>query len=144
MVAPGREFLDTNVLVYAYEPGAGARDDAARELVGALTKARRGVLSVQVMLEFHNTMTREFASGPSYSPEVAVRRLRRFSRWPVHSPIAEDVTAAAVISEHAQISIWDAMIVRSAERMGCRVLWTEDLNQGQVVAGVEIRNPFAD
>lgn len=38
---------------------------------------------------------------------------------------------------------WDAMIVRSAAALGCTVLWSEDLNVGQMIAGIEIRNPFA-
>jgi predicted nucleic acid-binding protein len=50
--------------------------------------------------------------------------------------------AAAAIADESRISVWDAMIIRSASRMQCPVLWTEDLNNGQVIAGVEIRNPF--
>ncbi|MFT4109078.1 hypothetical protein [Propionicimonas sp.] len=65
------------------------------------------------------------------------------SRWQVHSPLTHEVVAATLISEHSQVSLWDAMVVQSAASLGCEVLWTEDLDDGQRIAGVEIRNPFA-
>lgn len=136
-----REFIDTNVLVYAYEPDAGDRHLVARELVTRLGGSRRAAISVQVLQEFHVTMTRKMTHAV-YTPEFARARLQVLSRWPVHSPSAEDVVAAAEISNESQISLWDAMIVRSAIRMGCAVLWTEDLNPGQVISGVRIQSPF--
>jgi len=54
-----------------------------------------------------------------------------------------DILAAIDLADSAQISFWDAMILRSASEMGCTTLWTEDLNAGQVVAGVRIVDPFA-
>lgn len=140
-VLEAREFVDTNVLVYAYEPDAGDRHLAARELVARLGGSRRAAISVQVLQEFHVTMTRRMAHA-AYTPEVARARLQMLSRWPVHSPSADDVVAAAEISAESQISLWDAMILRSAARMGCAVLWSEDLNPGQVISGVRIQSPF--
>lgn len=138
---PALEFLDTNVLVHAYEPDADERHHIARNLVADVGMTRRGAVSVQVLLEFHVTMSRKMRHG-GYTPDVALARLKMLSRWPVHSPVAEDVVAATALSAAAQLSLWDATIIRSAERMGCSVLWTEDLTHGQLIAGVEIRNPF--
>ncbi|MGB4137382.1 MAG: PIN domain-containing protein [Microbacterium sp.] len=143
MASRERAFLDTNVLVYAYEPDAGPRHEVAATLLDGLGRSRRATLSVQVMLEFHNTMTRRMRHV-GYTPDVARRLMQRFSRWPTHSPVAEDVVAAVALSHEAQLSIWDAMIVRSAQQMGCGVLWTEDLSHGQVIEGVEIRSPFRE
>lgn len=50
--------------------------------------------------------------------------------------------AAAALAEEATLSFWDAMILRSAAQMQCPVLWTGDLNDGQIAGGVQIRNPF--
>ncbi|CAN5351161.1 hypothetical protein BH23ACT9_BH23ACT9_21880 [soil metagenome] len=61
----------------------------------------------------------------------------------MHAPLAHDVLAAAAVAEHHQLSFWDAMIVRSAAELGCSTLWTEDLNSGQQIGGVTVRNPFA-
>lgn len=65
----------------------------------------------------------------------------------LRTPRAPDVVAAAHLSQahHSQahqLSSWDAMIVRSATALGCRVLWSEDLTHGQRIGDVEIRNPF--
>ena len=75
-------------------------------------------------------------------PEVARQRLEVLSRWTVHAPTALDVIAASRLGEVHRVSFWDAMILRSAEALGCERLWTEDLNAGQRIAGVEIRDPF--
>jgi predicted nucleic acid-binding protein len=59
------------------------------------------------------------------------------------SPLADDVVAAASLSQRHQLSFWDAMIVRSAAELHCDILWSEDLNDGQIVEGVRVQNPFA-
>ncbi len=134
------EFVDTNVLLYAYDTGAGERHDRALELVSRLGRSRTGAVSVQVLQEFHVNATRKIAVPLS---AAAVRdRLRILALWHVHAPTSSDVLAASELAELAQLSIWDAMIVRSAAASGCETLWTEDLNTGRRIAGVEIRNPF--
>ncbi|CAN5782640.1 PIN domain-containing protein [soil metagenome] len=135
------EFVDTNVLLYAYDVTAGARHERARELVGRLGRARLGALSVQVLQEFYVNAVMKIATP--LTPEDARLRLRVLSRWPAHSPMPLDIVAASVISEDHQVSFWDAMIVRSASELGCTRLWTEDLNDGQMIAGVRVANPFA-
>ncbi|MFT4137198.1 PIN domain-containing protein [Microbacterium sp.] len=135
------QFVDTNVLVYAYDEGAGERHVQAIELVDQLGRGRSGAISVQVLQEFVVNVTRKSAVPLSMADARA--RVRMLSRWPTHSPLASDVVAATEIAESSRLSFWDAMIVRSAVRMECDVLWSEDLNPGQRIAGVEIRNPFA-
>lgn len=134
-------FVDTNILLYAYDVTAGARHETARALVGELGRSRQGVLSIQVLQEFYVNAVLKIAEP--ITPAVAADRLRILSRWTVHSPLAPDVIAAAEISQRHQLSFWDAMIVRSAAQTGCSTLLSEDLNAGQRVEGVEIVNPFA-
>ncbi len=136
------EFVDSNVVLYAYDATARARHRAAGDLMSRLGRTKQGVLSVQVLQEFYvNAVTKIVVP---LTPSVGRERLRTLSRWPVHSPLHHDVIAASVIGEDHQISFWDAMIVRSAAEMGCDVLWTEDLNEGQIINGVRIANPFAE
>jgi predicted nucleic acid-binding protein len=135
------EFVDTNVLLYAYDPAAGHRHDRAADLLGRLWSERIGAISVQVLQEFFVNATRKVAAP--VTPEAAIDRLRSLSRWRVHSPLADDVVAAATLSHRHRLSFWDAMIVRSAAELRCGVLWSEDLNDGQIVEGVRVRNPFA-
>ncbi|MBD0022987.1 PIN domain-containing protein [Gordonia pseudamarae] len=134
------EFVDTNVLLYAYDQGGDRRHGVASALIAELGRARAGVLSVQVLQEFYVNVTRKVEVPLSAAD--AQETLRALTRWPVHSPLAHDVIAAAEIADSTRISFWDAMVIRSASQMGCRVLWSEDLNSGQSIAGVEVRNPF--
>lgn len=134
------EFVDTNVLLYAYDPAAGDRHETARTLVDRLWRERRGALSIQVLQEFYVNVTRKAAKP--MTPESAAERLKSLSRWRVHSPLPDDVVAAATWSTRYQLSFWDAMIVRSAAELRCETLWTEDLSDGQVIEGVRLQNPF--
>ena len=135
------EFVDTNVLLCAYDGSAGVRHARARQLVGRLGRDRVGAISVQVLAEFYVNAVTKIATP--LTPDAARRRLRALGRWPAHSPAPLDVVAASVISEDHQLSFWDAMIIRSASELGCTRVWTEDLNDGQMIAGVRIANPFA-
>jgi predicted nucleic acid-binding protein len=70
--------------------------------------------------------------------------VREFAAWSVFAPAPEDVLAAIDLHTQAKIGFWDAMVVLAAAESGCDVLWTEDLNDGQALRGVRIRNPFAE
>lgn len=135
------EFVETNVLLFAYDPSAGERHRLARGLVGRLGRERTGAISVQVLQEFYVNAVRK-AAVPM-RPVDARARIEVLSRWPVHSPRPLDVIAAADLAEQHRLSFWDAMIVHSARELGCSTLWTEDLNPGQLISGVLVADPFA-
>jgi len=135
------QFIDTNVLLYAYDLSAGDRHTRAAKLVAGLARAHEAAISVQVMQEFYVNAVSKIAHR--LTPDQAVERLDAFSRWFVYSPLPGDVAAAARLAQRHQLSFWDAMVVMSAARLKCDTLWTEDLNAGQVIEGVVVRNPFA-
>jgi predicted nucleic acid-binding protein len=135
------EFVDTNILLYAYDVAAGDKHEAAGALVDRLWRERRGAVSVQVLQEFYVNATRK--GRKTANPEVAVDRLKSLVRWRVHSPLPDDVIAAAALSIRHKLSFWDAMIVRSAAELRCDTLWTEDLNDCQVIEGVQLSTPYA-
>lgn len=132
------EFTDTNIAVYAHDGSAGPKRAVARNLIARLWRDGHGVLSVQVLSEFYTTCIRK-----GIPAEEVRRRVGRFSGWQVHSPTERDVLAAIELSQRFQLSFWDAMIVRSAQATGARILWTEDLQDGQRFGDVVVRNPFA-
>jgi len=76
------------------------------------------------------------------TPDQAQLRLEAFSRWSVHSPLPVDVSDAVRLSQRHLLSFWDSMIILSTKKMNCQILWTEDLNPGQSIEGVQVRNPF--
>ena len=136
-----RAFVDANVLVYAHDASAGKKKLAAERLVASLWDRGGGCLSVQVLQEFFVTVTRKVADP--LSPDEAADRIRNFRAWTVFVPRLDDVLSAIALHEQWRVSFWDAMIVHAAAELGCDVLWTEDLQDGQVVQGVRIRNPFS-
>jgi predicted nucleic acid-binding protein len=132
------EFVDTNILVYAHDGGAGAKHQRAVELLTRLFEEVSGALSVQVLSEFYAAATRKLGMK-SQAAEDAIRDLRN---WTTHSPGHADVLKASRLHRRYKIAWWDALIVNSAIELGCSVLWTEDLPNGQRYGSVTTRNPF--
>ena len=140
-VEVSREFVDTNVLVYAFDTSASEKNMVADHLIRTLWETRQGRLSVQVLQEFYVTVTSKLAR--SLSPHVAAELVADFSAWPIHAPTAEDVGAAIRIHQAYQLSFWDAMVLQSALQLDCSIVWSEDLSHLQRVQGITIKNPFA-
>ena len=137
----GREFIDSNMLVYGHSPASGEKRQRASNLLDRLWESEGGCLSIQVLQETFVTLTRKV---PRPLPVAeAARIVEEYGRWTVHSPLASDVLRAIELATALRISFWDAMILQSARRTGCRILWTEDLSHGQTYEGVTVRNPFA-
>ena len=136
----GLQFVDTNILVYAYDRSAGERHLRASNLVTELWQSGSGCLSIQVLQEFYVVVTRKLSPISFADLRVVLSDL---TLWRVHAPVAADVLAAADLHQRYQVSFWHAMILRSAVHLGCTTVWSEDLNPGQAYQGVQIKNPFA-
>ena len=135
-------FVDTNVLVYAYDADAGAKHVAARSHLDGLWWNESGRISTQVLQEFYVTVTRKL-SRPL--PRRTARELiSTYRAWPLHCPDVDDLLAASELEERHQLSFWDSLIIVSARRSGAGSLLTEDLQDGQVFDGIEIVSPFRD
>ena len=140
MSSTSAEFCDTNVLVYAHSAAAGAKWTRAQELVNRLWDERVGALSVQVLQEFYVTVTRR--GTPPLSPDAARAIVEDLASWHVVEPTARDVLDAIDGSVRWRVSFWDAMLLVAANRAGAAVLWSEDLNDGQLYGSATVRNPF--
>jgi len=137
---PPRQFVDTNILVYAHDKSAGAKHERAVALVTELWAAGNGCLSTQVLQEFYVTITRKVARP--LASETAAQIVADLGHWRVHVPGVQDVLGAVEIHRRFSISFWDALILRSASQLGCLVVWSEDLNSGQGYDRVRVQNPF--
>lgn len=134
-----RTFVDTNVLVYAHDVDAKAKHEAAKNVLRELWSIRAGVLSVQVLQEFYVNVTRKI---PRPLPKEAARQVvSAYNTWCVETA-ASDISMAFKIEDASKIGFWDALIVASAVKSGAARILSEDLNTGQVIAGVRIENPF--
>ena len=137
-----KAFVDTNVLVYAYDRAAGAKRDLARDLLEALWNEGRGVLSTQVLQEFYVNIRRK--TRPPVSQEVARALVADYLVW---DPIVNDgatVLEAVDVGHRYQLSLWDALIVVAARKGDASVLYSEDLNHGQTFGSVQVLNPFLE
>ena len=137
MSAP--EFLDTNVLVYAYDPTDRRKQQTARELV------RKGLagdilLSAQVLAEFAATLLHKMS--PAARPADVKAALDALSPIRVIVPDGEMVRRAVEAKAEYGLHLYDGMIVAAAERGGCSRIWSEDLKTGQKYFGVAVENPF--
>ena len=135
----GREFIDTNVLVYADDARNPERRGQARELIRSLMVTRQGVVSLQVLQEFFAAAIRKL--GPSSAH--ARRRVVVYSRFDVVTFASADVIAAIDLHRIHRFSIWDCLIVRAALNANCNTLHSENMSSGQRIDSLAISSPFA-
>ena len=134
-------FVDTNVLVYAFDKSSSAKKRVAALLLNELMEDDRLRVSTQVLQELFVTLTRKVSQR--CSNEEALRLLEDLAAWPLMVVDFAAIRAAIELAHQAQLSFGDALVVVAAARSGAAVLYTEDLNDGQEILGVRITNPFA-
>jgi predicted nucleic acid-binding protein len=120
-----KAFLDTNILVYAYDQYDPQKQKKAQSLLTDGMEQENIVLSVQVLGEFFNVVTRHIISVLSIQ-DIDLTMVNR------------------AIDTHKmyQISYWDSLIIAAAERAECKSILSEDLNDGQTYHGIQVSNPF--
>ncbi len=136
---PAPEFLDTNVLVYAYDSGDSSKQRVAQELV---RRALAGdiLVSTQVLAEFAVTLLHKMT--PAARPEDVTAILDVLGPIRVVVPDSDIVRRAVQVRAEYGVHFYDGMIVAAAERGGCGRIWSEDLNSGQRYFGIAVENPF--
>jgi predicted nucleic acid-binding protein len=136
----GRIFLDTNVVVYAYDISAGEKHRVAAGIMVDLWDSGLGIVSTQVLQEFYVTVTGKIpkALDPIRAGEIVSDLLK----WETVVNDGETILDAIGIQSEFGYSFWDSMIIASAVKGGAELLYTEDLTDGQKIKGVQIQNPF--
>ncbi|HKY37503.1 MAG TPA: PIN domain-containing protein [Polyangiaceae bacterium] len=133
-----RVFIDTNVLTYVFDDSEPEKQARAEELLARET--REIFVSTQVLQELYVSLTK--GREPITSAEIAERAVREVAAYSIIQIDAALVLSAIELSRAQRLSFWDALIVRAAAEGGCGVLISEDLNDGQIVDGVQVQNPF--
>lgn len=138
----GLAFFDTNILVYSDDTADAGKQARAISLLAAYRGDNSLVVSLQVLQEYYATATRKL----HVDPIVAQTKVEVFARGRVVRFTERDVIAAIELHRLSatRISFWDAMIVHAARLANASVLFSEDLAHGSMLAGVTVRNPFAD
>jgi predicted nucleic acid-binding protein len=132
-------FVDTNVLLYAISRDPEEQDKAAR--ANDILAARDVALSVQVLQEFYVQATRASRPDPLTHAQTTAL-VESFLRFPVLDITTDLMLAAAAASQRFGVSYWDAVILEAARSLGCDLVLSEDLGDGQDFAGVQVQNPF--
>jgi predicted nucleic acid-binding protein len=133
-----RSFFDTNILVYADDKAAPAKQRRALDLVAEHRRAGTGVVSLQVLQEYFVTVTRKLR----VDPRIARRKVELLAEFDVAAPEVADILAAIDLHRLHGFSFWDALVLRAAKQAGCRVVFSEDMQEVREVDGVHIVNPF--
>jgi predicted nucleic acid-binding protein len=134
-MTPEKTFIDTNIFLYllSSETAKAAQAEALIE--------RGGNVSVQVLNECVDVMRRKWKM-----PWNEIYDLLEYIELNCRIALIDFLThiRALEIAEKTGLRIYDALLVSSAEDTGCSVLYTEDMNSGQQIGAVTIRNPFAE
>jgi predicted nucleic acid-binding protein len=136
---PGAEFLDTNILVYAYDASDPKKQSLAQELIRRAL-AGEFIISVQVLSEFASTLFHKIS--PPATAEQLVTILDALAPIKTISPDQETVRRAVEANSTYGLHFYDAMIIAAAEQTACARIWSEDLNPGQEYFGIKVQNPF--
>jgi predicted nucleic acid-binding protein len=138
---PAPDFLDSNVLVYAYDSSEPVKRAIAQKLV---LQALNGemVISAQVLAEFAVTLLNKIS--PAARPEDVQNILDVLTPIKFVAPDVDLIRRAVDARKEYGVHLYDGMILAAAERAGCGSIWSEDLNAGQLYFGIKIVNPFTD
>jgi predicted nucleic acid-binding protein len=133
-----RSFFDSNILVYAHDPGQAAKRSVARALIAEAIGGDSFVISTQCLLEFYATAMRRKLLG-------AGEALALVTLWAQQDTVPgtpELLLRGLELHQAHSLSIGDAMIVEAAQEARCEVLLSEDLQHGRRFGWLEVVNPF--
>jgi len=133
-----KSFVDTSILLYAHDSSSD-KHELAKQLVTDLWNTQTGVISTQVLQEFSVAIRR---ANPDLSVVQAAILVQNFSGWQVVANNADSIVRALRIETRHKISFWDALIIEAAQTAGAEILYSENLDDGQLYGSVRVVNPF--
>ena len=138
----GQFFLDTNILVYTFDTTAPEKQQIAQQLVSDAVSTKKGVISSQIVQEFLNVALRRFKRPMTVSD---AREYLNTVLSPLcqHYPSSTFYDRALLIKAETGYSLYDTLVVTAAIESGCTTLFSEDMQDGRVIRGLKIINPFS-
>ena len=135
-----RQFVDTNILMYAHDASTGAKHARAKALVEELWRTRSGVVSTQVLQELCVNLRRK--AGRPLELKATRELVADYLSWQVVVNTGDSILEALDLEARYRISFWDALVVQAAQMAGAEVLYSEDLAGGQLFGTVRVVNPL--
>ena len=136
-----RYFLDTNILVYSFDPVEPRKASVAEDLITRAVASGLGVISYQVVQEFINVSLRRFGAAMTVT-ELELYFFKILLPMMRVSSSTELFLEALRLQTANRIAWYDSLIVAAALEGQCETLYTEDLQHGGKVDGLRIENPF--
>jgi predicted nucleic acid-binding protein len=135
-----RLFLDTNVVVYAYDTSDPVKQSKAQGLLASAVREGDGAVSTQVFGEFfHTVVVKRRLMTSNEALEVISALEAGVEVAQIAVPLVKD---AIGIHQRYQLRCWDSLIVATARHLGCKEIASEDMSDGQDYGGVKVANPF--
>lgn len=131
-------FLDTNILVYSLDSSNPQKKEVSRKYLRKCSEENCGVISTQILQEFFIASTKKMGVEPLTAKSL-VHSFQNFETVLVSPELIENAVDCHILN---RISFWDALVLVAAESSKCDIVLTEDMNNGQIIRGVRIHNPF--
>lgn len=133
-------FVDTNVLVYAFDISAGIKHEKAVEIIEDCWRLENGIISSQVLEEFFMCLTKKI---PVHIDSIIVKQIiKDFLKWKTVVIDGEIILEAIDIHNKYKYSFWDSMIIASAIEGGANIIFSEDFSNSHIIKDIVIKNPF--
>jgi predicted nucleic acid-binding protein len=133
---PAKAFFDSSVLIYTL-----SRTDP-KSMVAFGLLGQGGIISVQVLNEFANVASKKLRLDWERIEEI-LDELREFLELPVSLTLSIHELGLAIARRY-KYTIYDSLLIAAALESGCGILYSEDMQDGQQIGGVTIRNPFVN
>lgn len=134
-------FIDTNIFIYSFDNRQPSKQARSSALIQDALISGLGMISTQVIQEFLNVATQKFAVSMQIEDAVAYTRLVLNPLCQVYPDLALYESCLEIQAE-TRYSFYDSLILAAAFKGGCRILYSEDLHDGQQVRGVRITDPY--
>ena len=137
--AEGKIFFDTNILIYFVDERYPKKQVIAKKLLERAVQDQNGIISTQSLQEFYNVVTTKLKCQKDKAKELLEMFSEIFQVKEISIPL---ILSAVDISIKTGFSFWDSLILSAANDTGCIIVYSEDMNDGQIVEGTKILNPF--
>jgi predicted nucleic acid-binding protein len=134
-----RLLIDTNILIYALDPAEPGKRATSVDLLRWTIANHTLALSPQNLNECHKVLTQRRRLVP---PDAARSYLTHLMPWCIAPLDARTTAKAWAVQDEAGLAWWDALLVASALMAGCKLFISEDMQDGRLISGMRIVNPF--
>jgi len=134
-----RVFIDTNILCYTVDAADITKQNFCAKILSKLSRSGTGRISTQSLQEFSNVVIKKLKFPPEVTVEFLSSLIKSFK---IYNNKPKNVQEAVRICGRYQLSFWDSLIISAAKASRCKIVYSEDLTDGQIIDGVKIVNPF--